>query len=171
MPKESPDRGNADVRGELAPDPNAVVMPATPMVESSTTSGSVAAELKAPADHARTLKGVKTVKRAARVNGEPEEFELFHWQHSAAEALHGWRNHEHHEQKPIAISFEDYKSALLAASHPVTRLVDANGAILLGSSGKPLDPVDSYEAAMNGKLVRTDYEPHAPALSIHKEKG
>jgi hypothetical protein len=47
---------------------------------------------------------VKTVKRAAQVNGEPEEFELFHWQHAAAEALHGWKQHEHHEAKPILLS-------------------------------------------------------------------
>ena len=171
MPKDTPNRGNADVREELPPDPSAVVMPATPIVAETTATPTPTVETKSPAEHARDLKGVKPVKRAARVNGEPEEFELFHWQHAAAEALHGWKQHEHHEQKPIQLSFEVYKSALLAASHPVTRRVDANGAQLLGEDGKPLDPVNSNDAAEKGWLVVTDYEPHAPALSEHKGKA
>ena len=193
MPKDTPSRGNANLREELAPDPAAVVMPATPLVTESRLApafstvapqdpadpGSeppaepkAAAELKAPGDHARDLKGVKTVKRAARVNGEPEEFELFHWQHAAAEALHGWKEHEHHAQKPFQLSLDDYKAALIAASNPVTRRISPETREpLKGEDGKLLDPVNSYEAAEKGWLVVTDYEPHAPALSEHKGKA
>jgi hypothetical protein len=183
MPKETPNRGNADVREELPPDPAAVIMPATPLVTEAkpalTTTPSATASpetpaavlLKAPADHARDLKGVKTVKRAAQVNGEPEEFELFHWQHAAAEALHGWKQHEHHEAKPILLSFDDYKAALLAASHPITRRIDPKTGELMAADGKLLEPVNSHEAAKHGWPVTTDYEPHAPALSQHKGKA
>lgn len=172
MPKDTPNRGNADVREELPPDPAAVIMPATPLVTESTPAETpAAAELKSPVEHARALKGVKTVKRAARVNGEPEEFELFHWQHAAAEALHGWKQHEHHEAKPILLSLDDYKAALFAASHPITRRLDPKTNELMTADGKPLAPVNSHEAAEKGWLVATDYEPHAPALSPHKDKG
>jgi len=183
MPKDTPNRGNADVREELPPDPAAVIMPATPLVTelppALTTTPPAAeptpakppvVELKSPADHARALKGVKTVKRAARVNGEPEEFELYHWQHAAAEALHGWKQHEHHEAKPILLSFDDYKSALLAASAPVTRRLDTKTGEPMKDGDKLRDPVNSHEAAEKGWPVVTDYEPHAPALSQHKDK-
>jgi hypothetical protein len=174
MPKETPNRGNAEVREELPLDPAAVVMPATPIVEAGTSApGAAPAELKPPAEHAVALKAVKTVRRAARIGNEPEEFEIFHWQHAAAEALHGWKNHEHHEQAPILLSFDDYKAALIAASAPVTRRLDPKThEPMLDATGKlPLKPVDSYEAAKNGWLVSTDYEPHAPALSKHKGKA
>jgi hypothetical protein len=165
MPKETPNRGNADVREDLPPDPAAVIMPATPIVTDAAKPDEkpAATEPKSPAEHARDLKGVKTVKRAAQVNGESEEFELVHWQHAAAEALHGWKQHEHHEAKPILLSLDDYKAALIAASKPVTRLVD--------KSGKLSEPIDSHEAAKKGLPTVTDYEPHKPALSPHKDKG
>lgn len=175
MPKDAPNSGAEARHSALPPDPNAVVLTTEPLVKDVPTDGqapTAAAELKSPAEHARALKGVKTVKRAARVNNEPEEYELFHWQHAAAEALHGWKQHEHHEAKPIALSFDDYKAALLAASHPVTRRLDPKtGTLMLDGNSKPLEPVNSHEAAKNGWLVATDYEPHAPALSPHKDKG
>lgn len=121
-------------------------------------------DLKSPLEHAQDMKAVKTVVRTARVNGEPETFELFHWQHAAAEALHGWKQHAHHEAAPIRLSRNDYDNALRAASHPVTRAVDKDGKAFG-------DPIDSHEAAAKGITARTDYEPHAPALSIHYGKA
>lgn len=125
------------------------------------------AELKGtatPAEHAKALGGVKTVQRAARVNGEPASFELFHQFHAAAEALHGWREHAHHTGKPIELTREDYEAALKAAAAPVTRAVDKDG--------KPTGAaLDSLEAANKGIPTITDYEPHKPALSPHKGKG
>lgn len=173
MPKDAPDSG-ADVRhSAVPPDPNTVVMTSDPLVtDTSAPATPASAALKSPVDHARELKAVKTVRRAARINKEPAEYELFHWQHAAAEALHGWKQHAHHEQKPLSLSFEDYKAALLAASHPITRRLDPKtNKLMIDGEGKPLEPVNSHEAAGKGWLVVTDYEPHAPALSIHKDKG
>jgi hypothetical protein len=117
-----------------------------------------------PEEHAKALGGVKTVQRSAVVNNEPASFELFHQFHNGAAALHGWREHEHHEGKPIQLSADDYKAALKAASAPVTRALDKDG--------KPTgDPIDSLEAAQKGIPTITDYEPHAAALSPHKGKG
>jgi hypothetical protein len=135
---------------ETSPEP---VAPAAPAVPTAT-----------PEQHAKALGGVKTVQRAARVNGEPEKFELFHQFHAGAEALHGWKEHAHHEGKPIHLSREDYESALKAAAAPVTRALDKDG--------KPTgEPIDSTEAANKGIPTITDYEPHQPALSPHKGKG
>lgn len=146
MANENPDQGDAKVRAPVD------------------AAAALADELKSPLEHARDMKAVKTVKRTARVNGEPEEFTLFHWQHAAAEALHGWKQHEHHESAPILLSRKDYEAALLAASKPVTRAI--------GKDGKPAgEPLDSYEAAKKGLPTITDYEPHEPALSPHYEKA
>lgn len=117
-----------------------------------------------PEEHAKALGGVKTIERSAVVKGEPASFQLYHQFHAAAAALHGWLEHEHHEQKPILLTVDDYKAALQAASKPVTRALDANGT----PTG---DHVDSYEYAAQGKPTITDYEPHAAALSPHKGKG
>jgi len=122
------------------------------------------AGLPTPEEHAKALGGVKTVQRAARVNGEPATFDLFHPFHNGAAALHGWAEHAHHEGKPIQLSGDDYKAALKAASAPITRALDKDG--------KPTgEPVDSLEAANAGIPTITDYEPHKPALSPHKGKG
>lgn len=131
--------------------------------EASTKAVEIKTDLASPDDHAKALSAVKTITRTARVNNEPETFQLYHWQHSAAAALHGWANHEHHEAKPMQLSREDYNAALLAATKPVTRL--------LGADGKPGEITDSHEAAAKGLPTITDYEPHAPALSIHKDKA
>lgn len=37
------------------------------------------------------------------------------WQHGAAQALHGWKLHEHHTGSPILLTLEAYESALAAA--------------------------------------------------------
>jgi len=138
MPKENPDQGGAELRAQ--PD-----------------------ELLTPDQHAEALKAVKTVTRSARVNGEPEQFKLYHWQHAAAAALHGWAQHAHHEAEPIKLSRKDYESALKAASYPVTRVL---------KDGKFVgEIVDSHEAAAKGIPTFTDYEPHKPALSPHYEKA
>lgn len=170
MAKETPNQGSAEVRvGDLPPDPGAVVMSAKPLVTEASAGSETAT--KAPAEHTVDLKAVKTVKRAARVNGEPAEFELFHWQHAAAEALHGWKQHAHHEAKPIQLTRQDYEAALVAASQPVTRRIDPKTGELLKDGDKLAEPVNSHKAAEAGWPTITDYEPHAPALSIHKDKG
>jgi len=129
----------------------------------STKAVDPAEALMTPDQHAEALKAVKTVTRSARVNGEPKQFKLYHWQHAAAAALHGWAQHAHHEAEPIKISRKDYEAALKAASYPVTRVV--------GADGTPGEQIESYEAAKKGVPTVTDYEPHKPALSIHYEKA
>ncbi len=122
------------------------------------------ASLATPLEHAKALKLVRTHERSARVNNEPATFDEFSPQHAAAAALHGWKEHEHHEGKPIRLSTEAYKAALHAAFNPITRA--------LGKDGKPTgEPIDSHEAAAKGVPTFTDYEPHTSALSPHKGKG
>lgn len=91
------------------------------------------------------------------INGQSVSTDEYSWQHNAAAALHGWAEHEHHEAKPMHLSAEDYRAALLAASNPVTRVI--------GKDGKLGEKIDSHEAAAKGIPTHTDYEPHAPALS------
>jgi hypothetical protein len=72
-----------------------------------------------PEEHAHTEKQfVRKVQRYARINNEPASFELFTWQHNAASALHGWREHEHHAGKPIQLTGKAYRNALRAAAEP-----------------------------------------------------
>ena len=163
MAKDIPSREGADVYASPVPDK---IGPVAANVEptESTKPVEVATTLATPAAHAEALKAVKTIARSARVNGEPETFQLFHWQHAAAEALHGWKQHEHHEGKPIELSRGDYEAALVAASVPVTRAI--------GRDGKPTgEPLDSAKAAAEGVPTITDYEPHKPALSSHYSKA
>lgn len=128
--------------------------------------------LATPEEHAKTLPGgVKEVERFARVGNQSETFTLFHQQHAAAEALHGWKQHAHHEGAPILLTKEAYENALRAAGSPVTRVVkdfDGKGKL---ASYKPGDKVDSYKAAELGVPTTTDYEPHPQALSQHAGKG
>jgi hypothetical protein len=132
--------------------------------EMGTKAAPKSENLASPAEHAKAMGGVKTIERSAVVNGQPAKFELFHQFHAGAEALHGWREHEHHEGKSIQLSADDYKAALKAATEPVTRVVDKDG--------KPTgEPIDSHKAAAEGIPTITDYEPHKPALSPHKGKG
>lgn len=145
MAEKGSEQGGADVR------PVAVVAKPT--------------DLASPHEHAKALGSFG--KREARpgsvaltsVNGQSLSTDRYSWQHNAAAALHGWLEHEHHEAKPIELSAEDYKAALLAASAPVTRIV--------GKDGKPGEKTNSHEAAEKGIPTVTDYEPHAPALSRH----
>lgn len=72
-----------------------------------------------PEEHAHTEKQfVRNVQRYARVNNEPASFALFTWQHNAASALHGWREHEHHAGAPIQLTGKAYRNALRAAAEP-----------------------------------------------------
>lgn len=125
--------------------------------------------LASPQQHAKAMGGVKTRQRVAQVNGQPDKFEDYHPFHAAAEALHGWREHEHHEGAPIQLTADEYTAALKAASAPVTRVADdveRNGEKY--SNGAD---INSHKAAELGVPVVTDYEPHPAALSPHRGKG
>lgn len=153
MAKDFPKTGEGETAASAAQPDKVGPEPSTKAVETAT-----------PAEHAKALGGVKTVQRAAVIGNQPATFELFHQFHAAAEALHGWREHAHHEAKPIQLSRADYEAALKAAAAPVTRALDKDG--------KPTgEPIDSTEAANKGIPTITDYEPHKPALSPHKGKG
>lgn len=125
--------------------------------------------LLSPQQHAKALGGVKTRQRVAQVNGQPDTFEDYHPFHAAAEALHGWREHEHHEGEPIRLTREEYEAALKAASAPITRVAD--DVERKSESFKKGTPIDSHKAAELGVPVITDYEPHKAALSPHRGKG
>jgi hypothetical protein len=121
-------------------------------------------ELRTPHAHAVAIGAFRDRKLApgavvATIGGGAPSLGEYSMQHAAAEALHGWKEHAHHEGKPIEISVDDYKRALLAAWKPVTRPVLKDG--------KLGDPIDSHEAAEKGIATVTDYEPHKPALSKH----
>lgn len=124
-----------------------------------------ATKLGSPHDHAKAVGSFRSRKArggdviVSSVNGQSVSADEYSWQHNSAAALHGWAEHEHHEAKPIELSVEAYRAALLAASEPVTRVIDKDG--------KPGATIDSHEAAKSGIPTLTDYEPHAPALSKH----
>jgi hypothetical protein len=42
------------------------------------------------------------------------------WHYAAAEQLHGWREHAHHEGKPITLSRAAYEDALSATVAPTS---------------------------------------------------
>lgn len=146
MAEKSSDQGGAELRNAEGKKP-----------ESS--------KLAAPHDHAKAIGSFRSRKARAgdvavtSINGQSVSTDEYSWQHNAAAALHGWAEHEHHEAAPIALSLDDYKLALLAASAPVTRVIAKDGK--LGAK------VDSHEAAAKGIPTVTDYEPYAPALSQH----
>lgn len=159
MAEKSSDQGGADVR----PTGDAAKKHEGP-------------KLSSPHEHAVAIGSFKQrVARAgavvASVGGRTPDLGEYSWQHQAAAALHGWggpgltEGHEHHEGKPIELTADDYKRALLAASAPVTRaLVDFSKGDLKGKKG---EVIDSHKAAEFGIPVHTDYEPHSPALSKH----
>lgn len=127
------------------------------------------------------------------LNGNPvKSMSDYSWQHNAAAALHGWGGHgvadghEHHEGKPIELSRDDYKAALLAASSPVVRAaVDVDKDVkftvdkepkMVRVAAKQGDVIDlrklhpkltTEDLAMAGVSFTADYEPHVPALSKH----
>lgn len=61
----------------------------------------------------RLIDGVVAFGRAGEHPVPGKELEAS-WQHNAAEQLHGWKNHAHHEGKPIELTRADYLAALKA---------------------------------------------------------
>lgn len=139
-----------------------------------------------PHEHAKALGSF--AERKARggsvvvssLNGQSVSNGVYSWQHAAAAALHGWAEHEHHEAKPIQLSADDYKAALLAASAPVIRsAVDFSGSVPNGKgnvslSSKKGDKIDlqkldlsTADLASAGVAFTADYEPHTTSLSKH----
>jgi hypothetical protein len=51
------------------------------------------------------------------------------WQFAAAEMLHGWREHAHHEGKPMALSRAAFEEALKAAVEPTRELKPSRNAV------------------------------------------
>ncbi len=139
-----------------------------------------------PHEHAKAIGARK--ERAMRpgevavtsINGQATDMHVNSFQHNSAAALHGWAEHEHHEAKPIDLSLDDYKKALLAASDPVVRLavgIDRdvpNGqkqVRVKGAKGDALNlkklDLSTYDLANAGVSFTADYEPHPGALSPH----
>jgi hypothetical protein len=148
----------------------------------------------APRDHAKAIGAHKHRElrkgevAVTSVNGQAVDMGVFSWQHNAAAALHGWAENEHHEGKPVELSLDDYKKALLAASAPVVRAtVDVDRDVIVktekdgktetktvrvtAKAGDVIDTrklgVTTEDLAMAGVSHAADYEPHAPALSKH----
>lgn len=152
-----------------------------------------AATKATPHEHAKALGSYKERQlgkgevAVTAVNGKAVELGRYSFQHASAVALHGWAEHEHHEAKPIDLSLDDYKKALLAASAPVVRAaVDFEDVelVIKGEDKKPDrkvrvtakkgDVIDlrkleitTEDLANKGLSFVADYEPHAPALSKH----
>lgn len=143
-----------------------------------------------PRDHAKAIGAHKERElrkgdvAVTSVNGQAVDMNLFSWQHNAAAALHGWAEHEHHEGKPLELSRDDYKKALLAASAPVVRAavdVDADVTVkadkdskkvrVVAKSGEVIDlrklGATTYDLANAGVSFTAVEEPHPAALSKH----
>jgi hypothetical protein len=108
--------------------------------ESEAEHDQPADERKSPRDWALELGNLKLRPLPAE---QPNALtECYTAPHASAVVLHGWRQHAHHEGKPILLSREDYLAALAATqvAHDVTA-----------------DEPDAYR-------------PHLPALSHHKSK-
>lgn len=162
MSKDFPKTEEAGIRPPA--DQAAKYGPVAGHVDAGTGTDAVIGAPKAsPLDHAKSLGLYRSEPKFAVVSGTSDTLEVFSPQHMAAEALHGWKEHAHHTGKPIELSADDYKAALHAAYHPVTRVVDKDG--------KRGVKIDSLEAANKGTPTTTDYEPHPAALSIHNNKG
>jgi hypothetical protein len=165
--------------------------PAAPTPKSKQHSAPDAAGNASPLHHAKAIGAHKErqLKRGdvvvTSVNGQAVDMSVFSWQHNAAAALHGWAEHEHHEAKPVNISLDDYKKALLAASAPVVRAAvevkteitvkrekeDPRKVAVVAAKGDVLDlrklGITTEDLAMAGVSFTADYEPHAPAMSKH----
>lgn len=145
-------------------------------------------ELHSPLEHAKAL-GAHKPRQPMRpgdvavssVNGQSVDMSANSWQHNAAAALHGWAEHEHNEAKPIELSLDDYKKALLAASVPVVRAAaDAERSIKKDDKsvvnvkvlkGEVIDlrrlQLTTYDLANAGIPFTAAEEPHPGALSKH----
>lgn len=111
-----------------------------------------AADIRTPDEWCRELFPARRVNpRSERTRPHAEL-----WKHAAAEALHGWREHAHHEGKPMELSRADYEKALEAACEPKAPK-DKPAA---GKPGEPPVPPP-----------RASYQPHAAALSKHAPKA
>jgi hypothetical protein len=76
-----------------------------------------------PHEHAVAIGKVEPYNEVVKIgpkgsNPTPGVRSLYSWDHAAAAALHGWKNHEHHAGAPIQITRAAYESALAAASAP-----------------------------------------------------
>jgi hypothetical protein len=194
MSDKSSGKSGADLQAQVDANPGAaVVVPhgettLSKPLDVSNGAKLVAVDRKSPHEHAKTI-GAHKQRELRRgdvavtsVNGQAIDLSVYSWQHNAAAALHGWAEHEHHEAKPVDLSIDDYKKALLAASSPVVRAaVDVDATLTSSKSEKPVhviakagDVLDlrklgltTEDLAMKGVSFVADYEPHEPALSKH----
>ncbi len=87
-------------------------------------------------------------------------------EHEAAKALHGWDEHEHHENGPIQLTRSDYEAAL-AASHPADVYLRAGT-----KDGETKGADEALKDAWGNPVLHPKFDgtprPHAGALSKHK---
>lgn len=63
---------------------------------------------------------IKTPTEWAMATGQftlgpkPRRVKQLSWQHNVAAVVHGWVQHEHHAQRPIALTKDDYMAAIRA---------------------------------------------------------
>lgn len=83
------------------------------------TATEPAGERRAPAEWARETGNVVEIPLEMSVGGKGGLVHRFPGMyHAAAAALHGWREHEHHEGAPMQLSRADYLAAVDAAKAP-----------------------------------------------------
>jgi hypothetical protein len=71
---------------------------------------------KSPLEWAEALGLVRHLRTAPTSHDSKD---IPHWSHAAAEALHGWRAHEHHNGGvPMQLTEADYRAALAAVDGP-----------------------------------------------------
>jgi len=63
------------------------------------------------------------------------------WQHATAEQLHGWKLHEHHAGKPMALTEAQYRGALEAAA--ASKLEPHAEALSEHLKREPREPVEA----------------------------
>lgn len=75
------------------------------------------AERKSPLEWASKLG--YTIRGAVRIIDGKRRFERYpSWQHAAASTLHGWEQHQYHENEALQLTEEEYCGAILAVSAP-----------------------------------------------------
>lgn len=129
----------------------------------------VAPEQTAPAAHRSAPTGDEPVKKSPRewafeTGNAPKKVGKNVWTskgmspprgsmaHEVASVLHGWREHEHHENEPFLLTKEEYLAALEAAM-PKDEVVEKDGKKHVKFAGNP-KPHDKALSKHRGGRVR-----------------
>ena len=84
------------------------------MTEEEKTKKPRAKKKKPTQDETRTPSDWCHALRRYNKGRSPGNKQIPHWQHTAADAMHGWAIHAHEANEPMQLTEDDYKAALAA---------------------------------------------------------